>query len=482
MKHRQPPRVAIVGVAILLVIGAYYGIRALTAGSDKELKASGTIEAVMVDVSPELPGQVKQVLVEDGQSVKRGERMVVIDDALLQEQRKAASAALESARAASQTARNSLDIARAQYQQALETALAQGRKSRLSDWFAKDQVEFDQPEWYFSRAEQIKAMQAQIDEAKQAWDEAEAHLQNVSHAVDKAAFLAAEARVLAARISYLVSKDVNERAQNSVDEQAPQGRYNRTHCGTNEGYVLANRGLINVIYGCTGDEHLSEVSQNTLDQAKAELSAAQRAYSELLTTDAANDVLEARAEVAVAQERYYAALDRLSALQTSDYAPAVTAAQGVVDQAQAAFDQSVKMEAQAQAQLDLIDVQISRLTLYAPLDAVVLTRGVEPGEFMQPGTVAVSLANLDELTITVYVPEDRYGAISLGQPARVLIDSFPGVFFAAEVTHIADQAEFTPRNVQTVEGRSATVYAIKLSVSDQERRLKPGMPADVVFQ
>ena len=61
------------------------------------------------------------------------------------------------------------------------------------------------------------------------------------------------------------------------------------------------------------------------------------------------------------------------------------------------------------------------------------------------------------------------------------VDSFPGQTFAATVTNIADQAEFTPRNVQTVEGRSATVYAVKLKVSDPEGKLKLGMPADVVF-
>ena len=137
--------------------------------------------------------------------------------------------------------------------------------------------------------------------------------------------------------------------------------------------------------------------------------------------------------------------------------------------------------AQAQASLDLIDAQIEKLTLTAPLDGVILTRGVEPGEFVQPGAVAMRIGDLAELTITVYVPEDRYGQISRGQTATVEVDSFPGLTFGAEVTHIADEAEFTPRNVQTVEGRSATVYAIKLSVADTEGRLKPGMPADVTF-
>jgi HlyD family secretion protein len=118
----------------------------------------------------------------------------------------------------------------------------------------------------------------------------------------------------------------------------------------------------------------------------------------------------------------------------------------------------------------------------APINGVILTRNVEPGEFVQPGAVAFTMANLDELTITVYVPEDQYGNISLGQEATVTVDSFASETFNAVVTQVADQAEFTPRNVQTVEGRSSTVYAIKLKVTDSEGKLKIGMPADVVFK
>ena len=65
--------------------------------------------------------------------------------------------------------------------------------------------------------------------------------------------------------------------------------------------------------------------------------------------------------------------------------------------------------------------------------------------------------------------------------ADVNVDSFPGETFSAQVTYIAETAEYTPRNVQTVEGRSATVYAVKLRVDDPGGMLKPGMPADVKF-
>jgi len=83
--------------------------------------------------------------------------------------------------------------------------------------------------------------------------------------------------------------------------------------------------------------------------------------------------------------------------------------------------------------------------------------------------------------VTVYVPEDRYGQIQLGQTAQVSVDSFPGRAFEGQVRAIANQAEFTPRNSQTVEGRKDTVFAVRLSIANPDQALKPGMPADVSF-
>ena len=147
-----------------------------------------------------------------------------------------------------------------------------------------------------------------------------------------------------------------------------------------------------------------------------------------------------------------------------------------------ALDQAKSALAQAEANLDLIDAQMSKLTVNAPMDGVILTRNVEPGEFVQPGAAALTVGDVTNLTITVYVPENRYGEVSLGQVVDVTVDSFPGVTFSATVIQIAQKAEFTPRNVQTVEGRSATMFAIKLKVENSEGKLKPGMPADVVFK
>jgi HlyD family secretion protein len=97
------------------------------------------------------------------------------------------------------------------------------------------------------------------------------------------------------------------------------------------------------------------------------------------------------------------------------------------------------------------------------------------------GTQALTIGQLDHLTITVYLPEDRYGEVALGDETTVTVDSFPGTIFHAVVVRIADKAEYTPRNVQTDEGRRTTVFAVQLSVEDSSGRLKPGMPADVLF-
>ncbi|HVO44679.1 MAG TPA: efflux RND transporter periplasmic adaptor subunit [Aggregatilineales bacterium] len=119
-------------------------------------------------------------------------------------------------------------------------------------------------------------------------------------------------------------------------------------------------------------------------------------------------------------------------------------------------------------------------TITAPIDGTIMESLMEPGELAAPGSTLLVMANLNDLTLKVYAPEDRYGHIFLGQSYPVKVDSFPTVAYSGRVSFISDTAEFTPRNVQTIDGRKTTVYAIRLSlVSDGS--LKPGMPADVFF-
>jgi HlyD family secretion protein len=224
------------------------------------------------------------------------------------------------------------------------------------------------------------------------------------------------------------------------------------------------------------------VAQTVVDRSALALEAAEDAYDAL--PDAARDTAEGRslqaqrdqaeAALANAQAQYDLLAAGARAEQLAAAEAQATAAQW---QAAAAGAQA----AAAQAGLDALDAQIAKLSVAAPVDGVVLARLIEPGEVASPGAVLLVLGQLDEMTITVYVPEDRYGEVRLGMPAAVTVDSFPGESFAAVVAHIADQAEFTPRNVQTAEGRKTTVFAVRLTLANPDGRLKPGMPADVTF-
>lgn len=431
MKHKRPPVPVIVVLALALLAGVYFGLRALFDDGSDALTASGTIEAVSVAVSPEIGGRVAEVLVDEGDLVQAGDLLFRLDDTLLRIQQDAAAASLETARAAVQTARANYDLV-------LASARLEAATARTSDWRAANPAGYDLPGGYFSRADQITAARSTVDEARLARDAAADDLEALLADPANADFAAAEMRLLNARFAFLVAQDVLTRANASANAD------------------------------------LQSSAQEAYDAARDELDEARSAYDDLEGGQAAEAVVAARAVLVAAEERYQAAQDRLLALQIGEYSPRVAAAAAALDQTEAAA-------VQAEAGLALLEAQVARLTVTAPSDGTVLTRAVQPGEVVSPGAAVLTLARLDDLTITVYVPEDRYGELSLGQSAALSVDSFPGETFEAVVVHIAGQAEFTPRNVQTVEGRKTTVFAVRLQVRDPGGKLKPGMPADVTF-
>jgi HlyD family secretion protein len=224
------------------------------------------------------------------------------------------------------------------------------------------------------------------------------------------------------------------------------------------------------------------LAQTGVDRAQVILDAAQAAYDDLPL--AARDT---PGGIAVQQQLDLAKVGLANAKAQYDVASAgprpeqLAAAQAQVDAAQAQLEAAQAQAAAAEAAVKVLDIQLARLTLTAPVDGVVFARTIEPGEVASPGATLLVVGKLDTLDITVFVPEDRYGNVQLGETATVAVDSFPGRVFNGTVTHIAEQAEFTPRNVQTAQGRKTTVFAVKLAIANPDGKLKPGMPADVKF-
>jgi len=154
--------------------------------------------------------------------------------------------------------------------------------------------------------------------------------------------------------------------------------------------------------------------------------------------------------------------------------------QEAFDKAQLAFNVASSDRAQARAAVQVIDAMLANMVIRASFDGVVAVRHHEPGETVPAGSPVLTVLNPDDRWVRIYIPERQIGAVHLGQKAAIRTDTYPDRRYAGEVTFIASQAEFTPRNVQTTEERVKLVYAVKVRiVGDPKFELKPGIPADV---
>lgn len=131
----------------------------------------------------------------------------------------------------------------------------------------------------------------------------------------------------------------------------------------------------------------------------------------------------------------------------------------------------------AKAQLAKAEKALADCEVFAPMSGVVTTKVREQGEFVSAGMPVITISKLDEVWLSVYVPEPRLADIKIGQEAYVMVDGHTNLF-TGKVTYVSPVAEFTPRNIQTPEERAKLVYKVKITLENKNRILKPGMPAD----
>jgi HlyD family secretion protein len=136
----------------------------------------------------------------------------------------------------------------------------------------------------------------------------------------------------------------------------------------------------------------------------------------------------------------------------------------------------------AQAAVKEAEANFNDTFIYGPSRGTVLTREVEPGEVVNPGTPLFTMVDLDKLYLKVFINEPDIGKIHLGQEGRIYVDAFPDQAFEARVSRVAQQAEFTPKYVETREERVKLVFAVELRAENPQGYLKPGMPGDGVIR
>ncbi len=446
--HPNPRRIApiLLMVIILASVAYWFYDRQKAAAQSGQLSASGTIEATEVLVSAEVSGRVVEVQVQEGDAIQAGQVLVRFDSALLEAQLKQAQAALA--------------LAQANYDLVAAGPTPEQRKSSVAS-----------AELELVSAQQ--ALQALHDNASLTQAAAQQAIANAKKAVDNASDHVATLRegnsqsdIDSAWATVVLAKNQLDNARDDFKPYENKPEDNLTRAALLSKLTAAQKLYDNAvtrynnIKGAANTLDLDQATAN-LAVAQAQLADAERKYSQL------RDGLDPDA-LALAESRLAAAQAHLAAARA--------------DPSPEQLDVAKKQVESAQSAVEVIQAQMDKLVVVAPQDGIVITRSIEPGEMALPGTPLLTLARLTSLEITVFVPEDRYGQIKLGAAASVSVDSFPGVTFSGTVIHIADQAEFTPRNVQTVEGRRSTVFAVKLSIDNPEGKLKAGMPADVLFR
>jgi multidrug resistance efflux pump len=421
-------RFAVVVAVVAVVLVVYLLARPRRQG-DEWVEGSGVIEATEVDVGPLVGGQLAQVLVGAGDPVKEGQVIAEIARQDLEAQAQQARGALQAAEA---------EAARA------EAALGGARLARGNARTA------------YEKSTELKgryeAAQAQHEAALAARDQARARLDLVRAGTRSE-------QIEQARAGLAGAKATRENAQREL------ARMERL---LTEGAVSQQQ----VDFQRTA----AEAARAAYDAAQARLAEAEAGSRSEEERQAAAALAQAEANVAAAAQNLATAkelyADRLSLRQQLDAAEsqyragqeAKMAAEGQVEAAQGARAGAEK--------------RLSDATVRAPMGGVVILKIREPGETVAPGQPIVRLADLDHMWLRVNVPETELDRVKLGQGAEVRIDARPGKVYRGRVTEIGQEAEFTPKNVQTRAQRVKLFFPVKVEVENPEQELKPGMPAE----
>lgn len=312
------------------------------------------------------------------------------------------------------TVQADLAAAQAQVDQVANAALAQDRANRSKDLYKTQPGDFTVPMWYYNQQEQLTAAQAAVDQAQTALNKAQERLANKMQTTG-ADFIKAEADLAAAQANYDVAKNLIDRIKTG---KAPEDLTQRQLFLHQLDAYLQSKGVdpkysVNI---SNMNKDLRDEAQTIFDDADSALQDAQTAFDDASTTDGAKDIQKARAQVSIAQERYYTALDNVRALQTGPESQSLTTAKTALDKAKAA--------------LELYELR-------APIGGTILSFDPAVGEVAAPGVPVAFLADTTHWTVeTKDLAEIDIARVALGQSVSVKLDALPGEEFAGSVTAI----------------------------------------------
>lgn len=439
-------------------------------GKAASIQASGSIEAREILLSAQVGGRIVHLAVDEGSAMTAGQIVAQLDTSALGTQVQQARAALSRAEQQWMEARNGArpeQIAQARAQWAAANASAAGALSALVN------ARMD-----LSR---VTALKTQVDAAESryaqsiaATRQAQAALRLTEEGTREQQIAQAQAAVQQATVALAHDQSDYRRAlalyqQDAVSRQDWESAKAVRDTARSQ-VSQAQAHLADLRAGARppevrGAEMAVAQAQASQSGSLQALKDARQEYSDRLDYKARYDA--ARASYQAALNQRSAALAALQLLTAGTRPEEIAAARDAVRQ--------------ARANLNYAKVQEGYATVRASANGVINTKIAEEGEVVAPGAPIVSLYDLDHPWLRIYVPENQYGKLTIGQPVEVTVDSFPGDRFHGIVSEISSDAEFTPKSVQTAEERVQLVYGVKVELENKQHLLKPGMPADATI-
>ena len=382
------------------------------------ISASGAIEATDTAIAAEMSGRVVRLGVAEGETTKAGQLAVELDDSEWQARRAEAAAAVSAARAELTRVTAAAQPARIAQAEA-QVSQAQAALAAAQTTLANARTLRSNPQELDA---QINATRAQADAAAAQIDVARSQLK--------------AARVLQESVQPNTGSD-QDRTRRAMYDQS-----------------------------VSAAEAMTRAAEISAEGARASLSRLLAIRKEPVALD--NAVHRAEGGVAQAEAAVGVARAALAQVKAPVQAEAAALAQARI--------------AQAEASVAGVDAALAKLTVRSPITGTVTAQTIYAGEIAQAGARLFTVTDLGRARLVIHVPTSQIGEVTLGQRAEVSVDAYPGRVFSGAVSRIADQAEFTPKNVQTQEERAKTVFAVEIAIENSDGALRPGMPADATLR
>ncbi|HEY9730629.1 MAG TPA: efflux RND transporter periplasmic adaptor subunit [Drouetiella sp.] len=398
--------------------------------SHRPIVVTGTIQAKEIPVSSKIGGRIAKVLASEGQDVKKGDILVEFEAPELEAKKLQLEASIDRNKAQLQELTNGprqpeIEKARAVADQAYANWQMLKRGYRAED-ISKAEAARGEAQANFDLLKRGYRNE-EISQAKAVMDQAKVQLDFQKQDAERYLALSKQGAVS--------TRDANE--LKSKQDAAF------------ESYNAAKQAYTKMIAGPREEEI--------------------RSAEQRLQTAKANEQMMRRGprpeEIEAAHDQYLSAKESLILLEQGTRKEEIA-------QAQAQLKQSQGMLAELEAQL-------KERQVIAPVDAEVSVMDLHPGAVFNPQQSVATLTKLDEIWTRVYIPERELGRVHVGQEVDLKADAFPNRTFRGKVVQIPSVAEFTPRNVQTAEERSAQVFGLKITIDNKEHLLRGGMNAEI---